>query len=123
MLRSSYDPQLQCLTIIGEGKLQIQDFMDLIEKFEVDPRPKNLLVKTDYRNADVSALSKDNIEVLKRCILGLVENYETVREAIVVTAPLTFGLSRMYQSVLHSEKYDIRVFTDMDEARDWLGMV
>ncbi len=42
MLRSSYDPRLKCLSIIGEGKLQIQDFMDLIEKFAVDPRPKNL---------------------------------------------------------------------------------
>ncbi len=84
MLRSSYDPQLQCLSIIGEGKLQIQDFMDLVAQFSVDPRPKNRVVKTDYRNADVSALSKEDIEILKRCILGLVENYETVREAIVV---------------------------------------
>ena len=97
--------------------------MDLIAQFTAEPRPKKLLVKTDYRNADVSALSKEDIEILKRCILDLVDNYETVREVIVVSAPLTFGLSRMYQSILYSEKYNIKVFTDMDEAQDWLGVV
>jgi len=41
---------------------------------------------------------------------------------MVVSESLAYGLSRMYDGVVYSEKYEINVFNDIDEARQWLGL-
>ena len=45
-----------------------------------------------------------------------------LKEAIVVADRLSYGLSRMFDGVVYSEKYEVNVFTDIHDAREWLGL-
>ena len=44
------------------------------------------------------------------------------RRAIVTARDIDFGMSRMYMTLLNSEPDGVRVFRDMAEARQWLGL-
>jgi hypothetical protein len=43
------------------------------------------------------------------------------REAVVVSRPASYGMVRMFQSHLEASGLQLRVFYDVDEARNWLG--
>jgi hypothetical protein len=44
------------------------------------------------------------------------------RRAFVVTSEVVFGLARMFDSLTDERGHQIRVFTTMPEARQWLGI-
>jgi hypothetical protein len=118
-----YVAELNCLFTTGKGKVSRQAFLDYHRAIDITDPPATLLVLSDYRELDPSGLSSSDIEEIRTNALGRTENkYQAVKEAIVVSETLTFGLSRMYDSVVYSEKYEVNVFTDMDEARTWLGL-
>lgn len=47
---------------------------------------------------------------------------EKSRVALVATADVAYGLSRMYQAFRSQSPLDLRVFRDMAEARRWLNL-
>lgn len=47
---------------------------------------------------------------------------EKSRVAIVASADVAYGLSRVYQAYRSDSPLDLRVYRDMSEARRWLGL-
>jgi hypothetical protein len=43
-----------------------------------------------------------------------------VKSAFLAVHPLAFGVARTYQFVLHSPRIEVRVFTDIEAAAEWL---
>ena len=118
-----YIDALNCLHTVGNGKVRLQEFLDYHRSINIPNPPANLLVLSDYRGLDASDLTSADIEKIRINALGRTESkYESVNEAIVASETITFGLSRMYDGVIYSEKYDVNVFTDINEARKWLGL-
>jgi hypothetical protein len=121
--RYRYFPEIGCLHTVGKGKVSIQDFLDYHLSIKID-NPKSVLrILADYRELDPSNLKTSDIEKIKASALSKVEKkYAKVREATVVSDPLTWGLSRQYDGSYYSEVYELQVFTDIDEARNWLEL-
>jgi hypothetical protein len=46
----------------------------------------------------------------------------TARRALIVSEPLLYGLSRMFQLLLDDRGGTLRIFTDRNEAEEWLGL-
>jgi len=114
---------LNCLHTVGKGKVLLQEFLDYHRSIDIPDPPANLLILSDYRKLDPSGLTSADIEQIRINALGRTDNkYESVKEAIVVSDRLGFGLSRMYDGLIYSEKYEVNVFTDVNEARQWLGL-
>ena len=44
------------------------------------------------------------------------------RRALIVSEPLVYGLSRMFQLLLDERGGTLRIFTDRSEAEAWLGL-
>ena len=44
------------------------------------------------------------------------------RRALIVAEPLLYGLSRMFQLLLDERGGTLRIFTDRNEAEEWLGL-
>lgn len=44
------------------------------------------------------------------------------RRALIVAEPLLYGLSRMFQLMLDDRGGMLRIFTDRNEAEEWLGL-
>jgi hypothetical protein len=45
-----------------------------------------------------------------------------VKSAFLATDPLAFGIARMYEQLLRSPRIEVRVWTDMQSAADWLDV-
>ena len=46
-----------------------------------------------------------------------------VKTAILTGSPLQFGIARMFQSILHHPKMKIEVFSNEEEAYNWLSSI
>jgi hypothetical protein len=122
-IQFEYRADLHCLHAIGEGRLNRQDFLEYHRNITISDPPPILLILSDYRKLDASGLTTSDIEEIRTSALSRTENkYEAVKEALVVSDGLGFGLSRMYDGVVHSDKYEAGVFTDMNAAKSWLGL-
>jgi len=121
-LQSEYDEKLQCLFTVGKDKLHFHDFLDLYPTIKIPDPISNVRILTDYREADPSGLTTSDIEQMKSIAIKLAKRFESVREAVVVSETLTYGLSRMYGGVNYSEQYELNVFNDINEAKIWLGL-
>jgi hypothetical protein len=122
-IQFEYRADMHCLHAIGEGRLNRQDFLEYHRNITISDPPPILLILSDYRKLDASGLTTSDIEEIRTSALSRTENkYEIVKEALVVSDGLGFGLSRMFDGVVHSDKYEAGVFTDMDEAKNWLGL-
>jgi hypothetical protein len=122
-IQFEYRADLNCLHAVGEGRLSRQDFLDYHRNITITDPPPILLILSDYRKLDASGLTTSDIEEIRTSALSRTENkYEAVKEALVVSDGLGFGLSRMFDGVVHSDKYEAGVFTDMNAAKSWLGL-
>jgi hypothetical protein len=122
-IQFEYRADLHCLHAIGEGRLSRQDFLDYHRNITITDPPPILLILSDYRKLDASGLTTSDIEEIRTSALSRTENkYEAVKEALVVSDGLGFGLSRMFDGVVHSDKYEAGVFTEMNAAKSWLGL-
>ena len=118
-----YFPETGCLYTVGEGRVSLQEFLEYHLSIQIDNPKPILRILADYRELDPSDLKTTDIEKLKESAMNKVETkYEKVREATVVSDLLTWGLSRQYDGSHYSELYELQVFTDIDEARNWLEL-
>jgi hypothetical protein len=121
--RYRYFPEIGCLYTVGKGRVSLQEFLEYHLSIQIDNPNPILRILSDYRELDPSDLKTSDIEKLKESAMNKVETkYEKVREATVVSDLLTWGLSRQYDGSHYSDLYELQVFTDIDEARNWLEL-
>lgn len=118
-----YHAATNCLHVIGRGRVSLQEFLDYHRTVKIpDPKP-DLRILADYRELDPSDLSTSDIEQIRESALRKIEGkFTSVKEATVVSDTLAYGLTRMFDGVFHSDKYELNVFTDIREAEQWLGL-
>ena len=118
-----YHAATNCLHVIGRGRVSLQEFLDYHRTVKIpDPKP-DLRILADYRELDPSDLSTSDIEQIRESALRKIEDkFTSVKEATVVSDTLAYGLTRMFDGVFHSDKYELNVFTDIREAEQWLGL-
>lgn len=122
-IQFEYIDELNCLYVIGKGNVELQDFLDFHQSISIPSPPPVLLILCDYRELDATGLTTSDLEKIKADALRRTEyKYGTVKQVFLVSDTLTFGLSRMFDGLIFSEKYQVRVFTDIDEAKRWLGL-
>jgi hypothetical protein len=46
----------------------------------------------------------------------------SVRMAFLISNSFTFGMARMYESILADDHYDIAIFRTIEEVAQWLGV-
>jgi hypothetical protein len=118
-----YFSDLNCLYVVGSGKVLLQDFLDYHRTLKIDSVHSTLAILADYRELDPSDLSSSDIENIRRSALKKMEGrFDTMKEAIVVSGALAYGLSRMFDGMVYSEKYEMNTFTDVSKAKAWLGL-
>jgi len=122
-LKFNYFADSNCLFVIGTGRVSLQEFLEYHGSAKIPNPQPNLLILADYRGIDPSDLTASDIEQIRDSALSKVEGkFETVKEATVVADTLAYGLTRMFDGVVYSEKYELNIFTDLDEAKRWLGL-
>ena len=73
----------------------------------------------DMRKLESIHLGFNELSRLAQSLLTL-QLPRVVKTAVLVSGPLQFGIARMFQTILHHPKMEIRIFPSEDEARRWL---
>lgn len=122
-IQFEYIDEINCLYVVGIGSVSLQEFLEFHRSITIAAPPRTLLILCDYRELDSSGLTTSDLEKIKADALSRTEyKYGKVMQAFVVSDTLTFGLSRMFDGLVFSEKYQVRVFTDINEAKRWIGL-
>ncbi len=76
----------------------------------------------DLTHLDGIRLSSIEVQKLAERRSAYNPNDFRVKSAFLATDPLSFGIARMYEQLLHSPRIEVRVWADMQSAADWLGV-
>ena len=107
-------------TFVVEGELDFEQLRSFVEGlYEEDLFLAGSLF--DMRSATASDLSTSQMRSLVALIEQRRRHPGPSRWAIVVSHDVDFGLSRMFEVFADKISTDIRVFRDIDEAKQWLA--
>lgn len=103
----------------AEGTLTDEELFELASKLRSDPEFRPDLSQL------LDATKAEKFRISSECIRKLaIQNCfgSGSRRACVVTAPMGYGLARMYQILTSHTPDEFSVFRDKAEALDWLGL-
>jgi len=70
----------------------------------------------------VSDSSSADIREFGEFLIAHADAVEGMRAAVVVSRAVDYGMTRMLQAIAESPQFNIALFYDIDEARQWLGV-
>ena len=76
----------------------------------------------DFTQLEGIHLSCDDLLQLAARRRAFNPNDIRVKSAFFATDPLAFGIARMYEQMLNSPRIEVRVWSDLQAAADWLGV-
>jgi hypothetical protein len=115
--------RLTTLTVVGE--VTFVEMRRVIESFWEAPA-LTLNVLWDYRQADMSHLSREDHEALVRVGLKYRPRHAERtggKTAIIASADLEYGMNRASETMTHLEGYpfQVKTFRTAEEAEAWLA--
>ena len=120
MIHSHRDEALDLTTFVCEGTMTLEEISGRLRAFY--ERHPTLNVLWDLGQADLSALRTSDVRTLALSLARQAHVRSGGRTAVVASADLAYGLSRVYQISREIEQnpVDLEVFRTVDEARNWL---
>jgi hypothetical protein len=100
----------------------------LAEKIVEFVETKEIVAETGFnRLCDLTQLegihlSSDDLHQVAARRRAFNPNDIRVKSAFFATDPLAFGIARMYEQMLNSPRIEVRVWSDLQAAADWLGV-
>lgn len=114
------EPETGVLIVQAIGKVAPNAYVDLWDELIADPHIEpGPRVLADFREVEVT---QDGAGV-RRLAAGAQRFDDFMRGgrmAVVATQQASFGLARMYASLVDALPIEVRVFRDYDEARAWV---
>jgi len=115
--------QIRCHAISGEFSMDslLSELSRFYDSPDYDPE---MNVLWDLRRLNgLSGLATSELTRLVTLVSRRWISSQPRRAALVVSRMVDFGMARMYEMRMESvSRQEIRVFTDFEQARQWLGM-
>lgn len=121
-IETTYNQPQDLTTFKVVGKMRISDFYDCINSYcsgGIKP-----LTLWDLTDADVSAITTDEISNFAQYGRNLAETCKGGKSAIVFSGTFDFGLGRMFETQMEIAglPLEMHVCLSLDEAKQWLGI-
>ena len=104
------------------GYVKMADYVEHFRKLSFDPayeRPMRKLM--DYRGCTHYKISAQGERGIARERLRFADVFAGEQCAIFAPEPHVFGMKRIYQAVSEQSGMETAVFSDLQEAMEWLG--
>src|SRR3954471_19824433 len=112
------DGDLTIVTLVGEVNAE-EVASQIISFLTGEPTQ---LVLWDFREGSLASLSSKDIQMIIQRGAQFADKRKGGRTAIVCSKKVNYGLGRMFQTLasLQHIPFEINVFWDIEEAREWL---
>jgi len=120
MVITKFDSKTGILYSNFQDKVSLKDIVDYIRKTKENiSYPRKLKILTDATDATMNFGPADLMKIVFENEQSL-KNYEAITDAIVVDTPKVAALSVLYGDFAKNEKYNFKVFSTKESARNWL---
>lgn len=110
----------QILYVSQKGEVNFNDMLDKVEFLKsAEALPRKLRILEDALDS-VSQISYDEIVLIAKKIDQMSEMYDYIRHAVIHNTPTNIAFSILTKEFIKSPKYDLRVFSNLELAKNWL---
>lgn len=121
MVTNSFNKKNGILTVKYEGETNIKEVLENIENTKVNIQySKNLKVLLDARKAKF-VISIEELEKIKEINFSVLNKYNSIKEAMVISNPKNAALSMLYNEITNTSNYQYEVFSTLKAALTWLN--
>ena len=117
------DSQADLSVFTVNGELAADEIIERVEEYYT--RHPTKLVLWIMGDVDLSAITKEGIERIIQIAKKNTGKRKEGKTAIVGSKDIEYGLARMYEAYTGFENlpYEYKTFKDVDEAKEWLGVL
>lgn len=113
------DPDTGMLIVTATGKVPAGAYLEIWDQIIEDPRiASGPRILADFRSVEVTQTGAD-VRGVAAGAKAFDDFMRGGRMAVLATQQASFGLARMYATLIDSLAIEVRVFRDYDEARAW----
>lgn len=119
----SIDKNLGVVFTTATGRLTEEELLEDKRRLTSDPNFSPEFVElSDIRAVSDLAITPEGIARMVMQDEDDADKLSAYKLAIVVSKEVAFGLARMYESMTQANVPNVRIFREINEARDWLGL-
>ena len=119
-LTYTIDPDSRLVTAVASGRLESDEAITVFDEIMSHTQfGSGMRLLSDHRNLE-SVLPTEFVQTMVRRIKKRPELFEGCRWAFVESGMARYGMARMASILLERSPLELRVFRDIDKARDWL---
>lgn len=122
LIESSYQQEGNIRLHLVSGPVSVPEIMAELERVrESEDFPRRANVVWDFSNADVTAVTRNQILHLVAFVRRTLQGSTSYKVAFIAGSDLAFGMTRMYEQLQSAFSEDsIRVFRASDVAWSWI---
>ena len=122
IIETIVDSQNDLSVFTVNGELIADEIIERVEEFYTRHPTKLVLWIMD--DVDLSAITSESIERIIQTAKKHSGKRQEGKTAIVGSRDIDYGLARMYQAYTGFENlpYEYKIFKDVDDAKEWLGV-
>jgi len=119
----SIDRTARLVRVVGSGRLTDDAMVECIARLRADPLLEpDMNTLADMRDIQVG-FSQEGVRRMLEVMESTADRRTAAKGAIVVSSDVAFGMARMVEMRSEERAYpSLRVFRDMQTARQWLGI-
>ena len=117
------DSQNDLSVFTVNGALIADEIIERVEEYYITHPTK--LVLWIMGDVDLSAITREGIERIIQTAKKNTGKRKEGKTAIVGSKDIEYGLARMYEAYtgLENLPYEYKIFKNVDEAKEWLGIL
>jgi phage-related protein len=117
-----FDETDNVLFIKLKGNVSIENILQSADELEQNKTlPRVLRIIEDARDANVK-LSVRELHLIEQKIRIVAKNFDSIRHAVIHSTPINTALSFMMSDMIKSSNYNLKVFSTMEGAKDWVKL-
>jgi len=119
-LTYTIDPERLLVTAVATGRLEPDEAITVFDEIMSHAHfGSGMRLLSDHRDLE-SILPTKFVQAIVRRVKSNRELFEGCRWAFVESGMARYGMARMASILLERSPLELRVFRDIDKARDWL---
>ncbi len=116
------DKKNRAVYLTAAGRAVHDDFADVIDRLAEDEDFKpGMGLLCDYSKLEFN-IPADEVEALSVRMRKLSHVFSGCRVALISAGDLEYGLMRMFSLISSEAQFETRVFRQIENAREWLGL-
>jgi hypothetical protein len=123
MAKTFYDSDFQILFVGTDKKITLEDMFSQLEELKNnEDLPRDLKILEDSRLSSVD-FNENDLPKLAKSLTEVLGKYKSFRHAVLLDNPIQTAYAIMMSNLVKNPKYNLKVFSTVEAAKEWLTIL